>query len=270
MSAEYETLRFSSENAVCRMQLYRPDDNNTITETMVRECHEVLDHCERFCTVLVVEGLPEVFCHGADLSSYHQNFDVGQEAEYDPSSLYDLWTRMVTGPVVTVAHARGTTMAGGVGFIAASDIVIADRAASFCLSELLFGLYPAMVWPFLSRRLGHQRAHYMTLMTKPVTAEDAAAWGLVDICAERSDVVVSQHLRRLDKLPKSGVAAYKHFVNDQTGPFRTQREVSVAANRKMFSDAENLERIGRFVEHGVYPWERLNSASRTADRNIAG
>ncbi|MQA07910.1 MAG: enoyl-CoA hydratase/isomerase [Pseudonocardiaceae bacterium] len=270
MSTEYATIRVSFDGVVCRMQLHRPDYDNTITETMVRECHEVLDRCELCCTVLVVEGLPDVFCHGADFSSYHTEADARQATERDPSSLYDLWTRMAAGPLVTVAHARGTTMAGGVGFVAASDIVIADRAASFGLTELLFGLYPAMVLPFLSRRVGHQRAHYMTLMTKPVTAEDAADWGLVDVCSERSDVVVSQHIRRLSKLPKDGVAAYKRFVGDQTGSIRGQREESVAANRRIFSDPGNLERIGRFVEQGIYPWERGDSASRAADQSIAG
>nr|WP_269820011.1 enoyl-CoA hydratase-related protein [Bacillus velezensis] len=44
----------------------------------------------------------------------------------------------------------GVANAGGIGFVAASDIVIADDTAVFSLSELLFGLFPAMVLPFNS------------------------------------------------------------------------------------------------------------------------
>lgn len=183
---EFSTIRVSREGAVCRLRLHRPERENTIDDTMVRECHAALDACEQDCTVVLLEGQPHVFCDGADLTTYGPRDRAGAPAQYDPSPLYDLWTRLADGPYVTVTHARGRTNAGGIGFIAASDIVIAEPQATFGLSELLFGLYPAMVLPFLVRRVGRQHAHYMTLMTKAVTAEQALGWGLVDVCAERS------------------------------------------------------------------------------------
>jgi polyketide biosynthesis enoyl-CoA hydratase PksH len=224
---DYTTIRVSREGAVCRVQLHRPDHDNTINDTMVRECHAALDACEHGCTVVVLEGLPHVFCYGADLTTYRTP-DGEEPVTYDPTPLYDLWTRLAEGPYVTVAHARGRTNAGGVGFIAASDVVIAEPQATFSLSELLFGLYPAMVLPFLARRVGHQRARYMTLTTKAVTAEQALAWGLVDVCEERSGAALSRHLGRLSKLPKDGVAAYKRFTGDLNGSVREHRAAAVA------------------------------------------
>ncbi len=49
--------------------------------------------------------------------------------------------------------------------MAACDIVVCKTGVSFSLSELLFGLMPACVLPFVVRRTGVARAHYMTLMT---------------------------------------------------------------------------------------------------------
>jgi len=62
-----------------------------------------------------------------------------------------LWLRLATVRTVTISHVRGKANAGGIGFVAASDIVLADETAQFSLSELLFGLYPACVLPFLIR-----------------------------------------------------------------------------------------------------------------------
>ncbi|MGY0063718.1 enoyl-CoA hydratase/isomerase [Streptomyces sp. LZ34] len=248
------------------MRFDRPERDNAINDAMIRECHETLDSCERDgCTLVVFEGSAEVFCVGADFTAFAPPPEPGAPrpdpdtpdapGEYDPAPLYDLWLRMATGPYITLVHARGRTNAGGVGFVAASDIVIADTTATFGLSELLFGLYPAMVMPFLARRVGYQRANYLTLTTRTVGARQAAEWGLVDCCAERSGPLLAQHLGRLSKLSGDGIARYKRFMHAEIAPIRRHREAAVSANLEMFSDARNLQRITRFVEHGIYPWE---------------
>jgi polyketide biosynthesis enoyl-CoA hydratase PksH len=260
---DHAAVRVSRVDKLCRLRLYRPENDNAIDTTMVRECHAVLDEHERDCTVVVVEGLPEVFCSGADFSGYRGG---GQSGEYDPAPLYDLWTRLSEGPFVTVAHVRGRTTAGGVGFVAASDIVIADQNATFALSELLFGLYPAMVLPFLSRRVGYQHANYLTLTTKAVTAKQAERWGLVDVCAERSEVALAQHLSRLTKLPKQGITAYKRFMADLAGGARRHRDDAVAANRAIFTEPANVERITRFAQDGTLPWETSTHHRELVDK----
>jgi polyketide biosynthesis enoyl-CoA hydratase PksH len=258
---EYQTLRVRRDGPLCRVRFDRPEHRNTINDAMIRECHQVLDLCERHHTLVVFEGSPEVFCYGADLAAFGPG--AGGGAEYDPSPLYDLWLRMATGPFVTIAHVRGKTNAGGVGFVAASDIVLAENSATFSLSELLFGLYPAMVMPFLIRRTGYQRAHYLTLLTKPVAAPQAAEWGLVDACAERGGPLLSQHLSRLSKLPKDGIERYKRFMTSRLQPLAEQREAAIAANLEIFSSDVNRDRIARFVEHGIYPWEAVEASPST-------
>jgi len=53
---------------------------------------------------------------------------------------------------VVIAKVEGKVNAGGVGLVAASDIVVAHTQATFGLSEALFGLLPACVMPFLIRK----------------------------------------------------------------------------------------------------------------------
>jgi len=130
--------------------------------------------------------------------------------------------RLATGPYVTIAHVRGTANAGGVGFVAASDIVLADETAQFSLSELLFGLYPACVMPFLIRRIGFQKANYFTMMTKPISAMLACEWGLVDAVEPVSEVLLRRHLQRLRRLSKTAIRRYKTYMSRISGPFGKQ------------------------------------------------
>lgn len=259
----YQTLRVRRHDTVCFVQLYRPEANNAIDDMMVVELGEVLNALDESVTVLVLEGLPEVFCFGADFAALRDASVAGARAPargpnvaLDPELLYDLWTRLATGPFIVVSHVRGKANAGGVGFVAASDIVIADETAVFSLSELLFGLMPACVMPFLIRRVGFQRAHYMTLTTQPVGVAQAAGWGLVDAYEADSAALLRKHLLRLRRVSRTGVARYKRFFAALDGSIEGDRDKALAANRQVFSDPENLAGIVRYVETGAFPWER--------------
>lgn len=257
----YQTIKVQFQESVCFLQIDRPEANNTINGQLVDECNNVLSACEDSVAIVVLSGLPEVFCLGADfkaIADTSKNTDQWADA---PGPLYDLWLRLATGPYVTISHVRGKANAGGMGFVAASDIVLADETAQFSLSELLFGLYPACVLPFLMRRIGFQKAHYLTLMTQPISAKDAQECGLVDAIGPQSEVLLRRHLQRLRRLSKLAIRRYKTYMGHVSVPLRELKSLAVDANRELFSDADNLRAITRYVEQGVFPWEGSLTAS---------
>jgi polyketide biosynthesis enoyl-CoA hydratase PksH len=253
---DYQTIKVRFEDPVCFLQFHRPEANNTINYRLIDECRQVLERCEDSITIVVLEGLPEVFCFGADFAGIQRQVSREQPFHNNPESMYDLWMKLAAGPFITISHVRGKANAGGVGFVAASDIVLADSKAQFSLSELLFGLFPACVLPFLIRRTGFQKAHYMTLMTQPVSAQQAHAWGLVDAFGEQSEQLVRRHLLRLQRLSKAGIMRYKEYMCVLDGLPLSGKSPALAANREIFSDPRNLEGICRFVETGQFPWDK--------------
>lgn len=253
--ASYQTIRVRFDGPVCTLQMHRPEANNTINELMAEECLDFLTRNRDSLRVLVLEGLPEVFCFGADFQAIDANLSSGEGKGSTPETLYDVWLQLATGPFVSVAHVRGKANAGGIGFVAACDIVIADETAVFSLSELLFGLMPACVLPFLIRRTGFQRAHYMTLMTQPFSVKQAESWGLVDAWEANSEHLLRRHLLRLRRLSKTGIERYKRYMNVLDGSLAGDKADALAANREVFSDAENLAKISRFAKDGTFPWE---------------
>ncbi|WKB56126.1 enoyl-CoA hydratase/isomerase [Eleftheria terrae] len=254
----YQTLKVRFQDSICFLQLDRPERDNAINGQLVAECHQVLSLCEQSATVVVLSGTPAAFCVGADFSALAEAPGPGTDAAAEgPGPLYDLWLRMATGPYVTVSHVRGKANAGGIGFVAASDVVLAEDSAQFSLSELLFGLYPACVLPFLTRRVGWQKAHYLTLMTHPVGAAQALEWGLVDAVDADSESLLRRHLLRLRRLSKVAITRYKTYMNRLGGPALSELKApAVAANLEVFSDPANRQAIVRYVEKGVFPWEK--------------
>jgi len=252
---DYKTLQVSWDKGVCRVRLDRPEARNAIDGQMIRELDEVFSLCEGQGTtppvgLLVLEGGPSVFCAGGDFQAVAEASEVA-----DPAPLYGLWQRMAEGPFVSVCVVRGRVNAGGMGFVAAADIVLADRSATFSLSELLFGIFPACVLPFLARRIGLQRAHYLTLMTRPFSVEEAATWGLVDAVDDDGEALLRRHLLRLHRLSPAAIARYKTYLGQLAGQLEALKPAALAANRALFDDPEVQHNIRRYVGEGKFPWE---------------
>lgn len=252
----YETIKVRLEGHICFLQLYRPNNNNTINDCMVKECKEVLEECEESeVTIIVLEGLDDVFCFGADFQNISDEYKEKDEFQQDPEPLYNLWLELSNGPYITISHVRGRVNAGGMGFVAASDIVIADKTAQFSLSELLFGVFPACVMPFLIRRIGFERARYLTLTTQTIPVKTAYLWGLVDDYDVQSESLLRKKLLRLKCLSKTAITRYKQYMAELDNFLIQSKMLAVKANVDAFSDASNVKGISRYIESGKFPWE---------------
>src|SRR5579859_4741306 len=103
----YQTLQVRFEETICFIRFHRPQANNTINRTLVEEFTHVLSRCEETITIVVLEGLPEVFCFGADFAEIHAEMASGQQYEPNEKSKYDLVLQLATGPYITISHVRG-------------------------------------------------------------------------------------------------------------------------------------------------------------------
>lgn len=250
---KYGTIKVSYKNEICFIQMHRPEAQNAINAQMVMEFSHVLEECEQKARVVIVEGLPEIFCFGADFGELSNDISAADDG---PQALYDVWLKLARGSFISIAHVRGRVNAGGIGFVAACDLVIADEKSVFSLSELLFGLLPAFVMPFLARRVGIQKASYLTITTAPITCGQAESWGLVDQMGENSETLIKRQLVRLSRISKNAIARHKTYVNQIDESLTKVRELAVATNQAVFSDPENLAYIKRYKQTGKFPWER--------------
>ena len=88
-----------------------------------------------------------------------------------------------------------------------------------------------------------------------MAVQTARDWGLVDAFEDNSDNLLRKHLLRLRRLNKASVARYKRYMSAIETSIGTAEPLALAANRDVFSDVENLQRISRYVKTGQFPWE---------------
>lgn len=252
LNVSFKASSATSGEDICFIQMHRPEANNTINGELIEEIWQVIKTYREQVKIIVLSGLPEVFCFGADFAAMaNEEPQVGE----GPQPLYDLWRELSFGPFVTIAHVRGKANAGGIGFVAACDLVLSETRAEYSLSEMLFGLMPAYVMPFLIRRIGFQRAHAMTISTTPVSATEAKSWALVDDVDDDAQGLLNRHLRRLRRLNKKAIARYKDYLADMDHEIAVNRPKAIVANEKVFHDQENMAKISRYVTTGQFPWE---------------
>jgi enoyl-CoA hydratase/carnithine racemase len=140
-------------------------------------------------------------------------------------------------------------MGGGVGLAAASDLVLASPRASFALPETLMGLIPAMIFPYVARRIGVSHARLLALGSRPLTAAAALEYGMVDEVADDLPALLLRHAKRFAKMDRRAIAEIKTLIAVHFPP--PQGYVVEAASR--FSH-QTRARIASFME-GNPPWE---------------
>lgn len=191
MTAEFETVRLETEGAVSRLVLDRPEIRNAFNETMIRELREVLASLkdEPELRVLVLTGEGDAFCAGADLHWMRSVVDYSREESYQDSlNLAHLMRELYTFPKPVVGRINGAAIGGGTGLVAACDIALAAEEAVFGFSEVKIGLVPAVISPYVLRRLGERYGRRYFLTGERLTAREAETCGLVDRVVPRADL----------------------------------------------------------------------------------
>ncbi|MBX3765213.1 enoyl-CoA hydratase/isomerase family protein, partial [Burkholderia cepacia] len=139
----FETLDFAQHGAVTTLTLNRPDVRNAFNETVIAELTGAFRAlaAEPSVRAIVLSGNGPAFCAGADLNWMKKMAGYSDdENRADALRLAEMLRAIYTCPKPVIARVQGDTYAGGVGLVAACDIVVAVDTANFCLSEAKLGL----------------------------------------------------------------------------------------------------------------------------------
>ncbi|MBP7553323.1 MAG: enoyl-CoA hydratase/isomerase family protein [Spirochaetes bacterium] len=209
------------------------------------------------CRVIVLQGKEGVFSRGMDFENLIKNSKVGEIKNYftDPYKKAVLAIRNSNKPVI--AAIDGDVLAGGMGLVLASDIVISTKRSIFGLSEALFGIIPAFVFPFLLERTSYKRARYMVLSTKKFSAEDAFKFGIVDEITDddRLNKSIKDIIKRLLYSSPAALALTKKYSDELTNN-KISEAVDFAQNQltELLNVEENVNNIKSFIEGEKPGW----------------
>jgi 2-(1,2-epoxy-1,2-dihydrophenyl)acetyl-CoA isomerase len=210
----YETIQFEP-GVVARITLNRPDRLNSFTVQMHEELRDALANLGE-ARVVVLTGAGRGFCAGQDLNDRAvtpgEAVDLGTTVE-------TCWNPLVRSlaalPQPVIARVNGVAAGAGASLGMACDIVIAARSAKFIQSFAAIGLVPDTGGSWhLTRHLGQARALGLALTGEPLSAEQAADWGLVWKCVDDAelDSTVDALADKLAAMPPLGLAAIKRMI----------------------------------------------------------
>ncbi len=218
MSDANAKIRVSVQSGVMSVVLARPDKRNAFDGEMLTGVQAALQRADEdeAVRVVVIRSLGSVFCAGADLKWMAAQAAAGPDANLEGARRMGGVFHSVSAckrPVV--ARVQGATMGGGVGLASACDIVIAAPEAFFALSEVRLGLVPAVISPFVTRRVGPAKARALFMLGGKVTADEAHRIGLADMLvpAEELDAAVDRAVLELAKGAPSAQRRCKELVD---------------------------------------------------------
>lgn len=201
------------------VRLNRPDIHNALNDNVINDLYNIFDLLDKTneTRVIVLTGSGASFCAGADLNWMKGVINYSNEKNYDESKkLADLLHLIYTNSKPVIAKVNGPAIGGGAGLMAACDIVVSNDSAKFAFSEVSLGLVPAVISPFVVRRIGERAAREMFITARRIDAEEANRIGLVDfMCpADELDNKVSEICRLIIKNAPGAIKTVKELLSD--------------------------------------------------------
>jgi methylglutaconyl-CoA hydratase len=245
-------LQVDVARGVATLTLDSPANRNALSRAMRRQLREALTDAlaDDAVRVVVLDHTGRVFCSGMDLSEAAGGGVRDQGVREFPELLEAIWSS--AKPVV--AAVRGPARAGGVGLLAACDVVVAGSSATFAFSEVRLGIVPAVISAVVLPRMVPHVVHRLMLTGQVFDADTAAAGGLVDLVVPDADVdgEVRAQLIHLTAGAPTALAETKRLLRAGAPPLRFDELLELSA--RFFASEEGQEGIASFREKRPARW----------------
>jgi len=244
-----DALRIERDDDVLRIVLARPETRNAFDGTAIAELAEAfVDVGKARAVVLVGEGAS--FCAGADIDWMRQSVALTQDENVaDANALRRMFDAIDTCPAPVIAVVQGHAIGGGAGLVATADIALAHERAVFGFSEVKLGITPAVISPYVLRKIGESAARRYFVTGERFDAATALRIGLVHEVVTDLDAALQAVLGELRTAGPRATRHAKRLVLDRPDGPETARRI---AERR--ASEEGQAGLSAFIERRRPPW----------------
>lgn len=254
-------LTVAVQDRIARITLTRPEVRNAFNDEVIQQLKAAFETVgardDVRAVVLAAEG--PAFCAGADLNWMRRMADYTRDENLaDAGQLAAMLKAIYACPKPTIAAVQGDVFAGGMGLVAACDMAVSVRTATYCLSEVKLGLIPATISPYVIRAMGARAAHRYFLTAERFSAEEAHRIGFVHelVDADQLDAKVGELAQALVGASPAAVRACKRLVQDVAE--RPINDALIAATVEGIADIraseEGREGVASFLQKRKPAW----------------
>jgi len=275
--------RLEIDGPVARITMTRSDVYNALNVQLITELIQLLDwtrdrsvgstgnlHDEdggEMLRVIVLSGEGKHFCAGADINMMRDaGAQSAEENREDSARLDRLFNGLWSHPCFTITTVSGVALGGGAGLIACSDHVIAnsggDNPAQIALSEAKLGILPAVIGPYVYRRVGSAQFRRLSMLAGRFDGEEALNIGMIDQIAENEseiDELVNAAIGTVLTTGPMAVAESKKLTltfDRWAGTDEELRQWTLDKTSQMRGSTEGQEGLAAFLDKRPPAWKK--------------
>ena len=274
---ECSLCRLDITGPTATITLDRVDAYNALNIQLISEITEFLDWTAQrsvgskgslrdssgseYLRVLVLRSSGKHFCAGADINMMR---DAGskppEENRADSGRLDRLFHTLWSHPCFTIGCVQGVALGGGAGLVSCLDQVIAEPNTRIALSEAKLGILPAVIGPYVYRKVGSAEFRRLSMLASRVGADEALRIGLVNSIADSAEDFDSTAQSVIDDLMSSGPMAVTEAkrlsekLDTWTDSFEELRQWTLDKTSEMRGSHEGQEGLSSFLERRPPDW----------------
>ena len=273
-----ELVAINIEGPICRITLNRESKYNAMNVQMITELCDLFDWTaqrsvgttgtlvdtegNQYLRIIVFSGAGKHFCAGADINMMR---DAGanspEENRKDSERLDRLFNGLWSHPCFTIGSITGVALGGGAGLVACLDHVIATEDIKIALSEGKLGILPAVIGPYVYRRLGSACFRRLAMQASRIGAEEALRTGFIEQVVGSSEDMTESVNNLISEVMTTGpcaVSLAKELTLDfdrWTGSDEELREYTLDFTSRMRGSDEGQEGLSSFLEKRDADWK---------------
>ncbi len=258
------SILVESNESSARVILNRPDRRNAFNALMVEELCDAFTLLGQDLSVraITLAGNGAAFCAGADINWLASDGTVSAaQAREDAEQLARMFRTIDECPCPVIGQIQGTAFGGGVGLVAACDIAVAAKDATFALSEVRLGMVSGVIAPLLLRKTGDSFLRRFCLTGEVFSAAAAKQYNLVHDVVEKSqlDSRVAELVHAISGLAPQAVRDAKALIRRLRAVHDDERwNVGIEANVHARLSAEAQEGFQAFLERRSPVWTTMS------------
>ncbi len=266
------------EGAQANLTLTRPEKFNAMNVEMIQELILLLEWtAERsagrqdalhdgdgtpYLRTLVLRGEGKHFCAGADINMMRDaGANTPEENRADSERLDRLFNGLWAHPCFTVGAVQGVALGGGAGLGSCCDYVVATQDVRIALSEGKLGILPAVIGPYVYRRLGSATFRRLAMQASRVRGEEALRVGFVEALVDDQnglEAVVQTIVDEVMTTGPSAVTLAKELTlgfDRWTGSDEELRNWTLDFTSRMRGSKEGQEGLSSFLDKRPPNWK---------------
>lgn len=255
-----DVLTIAREGPLASVRLNRPDVRNAFNAELIAALRDAFEELgtDESVRAIVLRGEGPVFCGGADINWMRGSLDLSYDDNIeDAKRMSEMFRTIDRCPKPVIGRIHGAALGGGAGLAAVCDIVIAGADTVFGFTEVKLGIIPAVISPFVIRKIGITHARALFLTGERFDAKRAVHVGLIhemvvtdtlDVCIER---VVNEILTAA---PGAAAAAKALIPRVAASTYDETRDLTAEAIARARTGAEGQDGLRAFLERRKAAW----------------